>query len=106
MIVRNRLREVELVKQLALALTTPPHHHPPPRLAPGNGITLAVCLQPTFATLSAKGGRALSAATRHPGRPGGSASMSWASFPFFAALMPLDPLENTSVHSPPSVARQ
>ena len=29
MIVRNRLREVELVKQLALALTTPPHHHPP-----------------------------------------------------------------------------
>src|SRR4029077_20246957 len=36
MILRNRLIEAELVKQLALASVTSPHHHPPPsRIAAG-----------------------------------------------------------------------
>jgi hypothetical protein len=54
MILRNRLVEAELIKQLSLALVAPPHHRPPPsRIAPGNGITLTVVLQPPFATISA-----------------------------------------------------
>src|SRR4030095_2517125 len=53
MIVRNRLIEAELVKQLPLVLDAPPHHVRPPRESrPEDGITLAGCLQPTFATWS------------------------------------------------------
>lgn len=57
MIIRNRLVEAKLIKQLSLALIALPQHRPSPLQSGGNGITLAGSLQPPFATLSAQSGR-------------------------------------------------
>src|SRR5271155_5839226 len=81
MIVGNHLVKAELVKQLCLALVTPTHHRPPPpQIAPGNGITPVVCLQPTSATWGNSGiepdrGKGISSPGTYEASPCGLATM-------------------------------